>query len=62
MDKKLLGNYFSLVWLEGTRQIKGPFNHARKAPIYWKALIDFYHDPGNIKRPSKRRKETIAHY
>lgn len=36
MGKKFLGNYSSLVWLEGTRQIKEPFNHARKAPIYWK--------------------------
>lgn len=31
MDKKLLGNYSSLVWLEGTRQIKGSFNDVRKA-------------------------------
>lgn len=34
IDKKFLGNYSSLVWLEGTRQIKEPFSHVRKAPIY----------------------------
>lgn len=44
MDKKFLGNYSPLVLVEGTRQIKKPFNHVeKKHHILKKGLLDFYH-------------------
>jgi hypothetical protein len=44
IDKKFLGNYSSLVWLEGSRQIKESFNHSKGAPFTGKGLLKFYHD------------------